>query len=200
MAFKHIILAVCFVTISMALPTKAQALSVESVRFGLYQDKTRLVLDLDRPGAFRAFVLSGPYRMVIDLPSFDWKAGSTKSPQNAGVLATRHGNLQPGISRIVFDLNRPISIQKAFTLPSGGGKRDRLVIDFANVSPTLFEQVKNKVHGTLDPNKAQSGAQTASIITNPSPPPPNGKAKKPLIIIDPGHDYERFFCLAVHYH
>ena len=168
------------------MPLKAHALDVQSVRFGLYQDKTRLVLDLNKRSDFRAFVLSSPYRMVIDLPSFEWKAGAVKGPQDAGVLATRHGNLQPGISRIVFDLNRPISIQKAFVLARDGDKPDRLVIDFSNVSPSLFEQVKNTVHGKLDPNKASGNIQQAAAPIAPKPPP-SGKTQKPLIILDPGH-------------
>ena len=170
--------------LSAFMPKSAAALDVESVRFGVYQDKTRLVLDMDRPSPFRAFVLSAPYRMVIDLPSFEWNAGQVKGPDAAGVKATRHGNLQPGISRIVFDMNRAISIQNAFTLSRSGGKPDRLVIDFANVSPSVFEQVKNKVHGTLDTQK--SIAQEVSTYTPPPPPPP-GKEQKPLVILDPGH-------------
>lgn len=168
-------------------PLSAHALDVNSVRFGLYQDKTRLVLDLSEKADFRAFVLSDPYRMVIDLPSFEWKAGDVTGPQNAGVSATRHGNLKPGISRIVFDLNRAVSIQKAFTLPAGGGKPDRLVIDFSNVSTSLFEQVKNKTHGTLDPNKGQSTTNAAYTPAPKPPPPGSAKAQKPLVIIDPGH-------------
>ena len=171
----------------MFAPLQAFALDVQSVRFGVYQDKTRLVLDLDQPSDFRAFVLADPYRMVIDLPSFDWKAGKAKEPQNAGVTATRHGNLQPGISRIVFDLNRPVSIQNAFILPRSNDKPDRIVIDFNNVPPSLFNQVKSTVHGTLDPEKA-SAQITKKLTPTPKPKPGNNKpSKKPLIIIDPGH-------------
>lgn len=172
------------------MPVKSWALSIDDVRFGLHQDKTRLVLDLDAPAGFQAFVLSDPYRMVIDLPSFTWNAGSVHKPRSAGVSAVRHGNLKPGVSRIVFDLNRPVSIQSAFVLPQGSGKPDRLVIDFANVSPSMFQKIKNKVHGDLNVQntvvpKAQSDARTAgSSVPKPSSKP---SKKKPLVIIDPGH-------------
>lgn len=162
------------------------ALDVQSVRFGLYDNKTRLVLDMDHPSDFRVFVLSDPYRMVIDLPAFEWKAGNVQGPDQAGVTATRHGNLKPGISRIVFDLNRPVNIQKAFTLPAGQGKPDRLVIDFANTSASLFEQAKSQVHGNLNPDTASSASQQAAAMAPPPPPKP-GKEQKPLVIIDPGH-------------
>jgi len=185
--FKHLKFTVLIFLLTAFLPIQAFALNIESVRFGLYQEKTRLVLDLDRPSEFRAFVLSGPYRMVIDLPSFEWKAGDTKAPEDGGVLATRHGNLKPGISRIVFDMNRPVSIQKAFTLPRSGGKPDRLVIDFGNVSPSLFQQIKSTVHGSLDTNKASAQSASLNLAPPPAPKPQKGKIKKPLIILDPGH-------------
>lgn len=185
MALKPFHFALMILLLTLLSPLNARALNIESVRFGLYEEKTRLVLDLDKPADFRAFVLSEPYRMVIDLPSFEWQAGKVQSPQDAGVQATRHGSLKPGISRIVFDLNRPISIQKAFTLPGGAGKPDRLVIDFSNVSPSLFEQIKSTVHGSLDPDRIQT--QNANIATLAPPPPPKPQDQKPLIIIDPGH-------------
>lgn len=167
--------------------TQAYALDLEAVRFGLHEDKTRLVLDLDRTSDFRAFVLGDPYRMVIDLPAFEWRAGDVESPQSAGVLETRHGNLKPGISRIVFDMNRPISIQKAFTLPHNGDKPPRLVIDFANVSPGLFQQTHSSVFGRLNVEDVQSNVAFKGLAKPPSVPIPPKKAEKPLVIIDPGH-------------
>ncbi len=163
---------------------QALALTVQNVRFGEYNSKTRLVIDLDQAADFRTFILPDPVRMVIDLPAFEWRAGQIQSPQSAGVMETRHGNLEPGISRIVFDLNRPVSIQSAFTLPASGEKPPRLVIDFANASPSVFAKTNNSLHGDLgktnahkQPDPPNAPPQTATPTT----------PKKPLIIIDPGH-------------
>ncbi len=172
---------------TLIAPTQGRALDLDAVRFGLHQDKTRLVLDFDQNSDFRAFVLGDPYRMVIDLPDFEWKAGEVDSPQNAGVLATRHGNLKPGVSRIVFDMNRPISIQKAFTLPASGEKPARLVIDFANVSPGLFQKTQSTVFGTLNVDDINSNVALKGIAPKPTAPKPQKKAVKPMIIIDAGH-------------
>lgn len=170
---------------------QAFALSVDDVRFGVHPDKTRLVLDLSSISDFRVFVLSNPYRMVIDLPDFDWQASAIENPLNSKIKAIRHGNLQPGISRIVFDLNEPISIRSAFALPQQTGKSDRLVIDFGSVSEASFQQEKGKVHGTLtvaqevqlQTTKPYRTASLGSV----APPIPERKAEKPLVIIDPGH-------------
>jgi len=166
-------------------PVKSYALNIENVRFGKYPDKTRLVIDLNHKTEFRSFVLGDPYRMVIDLPAFNWQTSSIKDQQAAGISAVRHGNLKPGISRIVFDLNRPIEIKSAFTLPAASGKPNRLVIDFKDTSQSNFTKTQNKIYGTLNIDK---GAQ---ISAAPQPPTPARTAPaiptKPLIIIDPGH-------------
>ena len=165
--------------------SQAFALSIENVRFGHYPDKIRLVIDLDQNAEFRSFVLPDPYRIVIDLPAFTWNTNNVQDQQKAGITGVRHGNLKPGISRIVFDLNRPIAIHKAFTLPAASGKPSRLVIDFANTNASGFASAQRNILGKLNVNNI-------SEISAAAPPPrattaPPKTSKKPLIIIDPGH-------------
>ena len=159
----------------------AHALTIKDIRFGHYPDKTRLVIDLDQNTEFRSFVLSDPYRMVIDLPSFTWQNSEVTNQSSAGITAVRHGNLKPGISRIVFDLNRPVAIHKTFTLPAGSGKPNRLVIDFANTNDAGFATAQKNILGTLNVNN------TPQLSAAAPPPKPQSPTQKPLIIIDPGH-------------
>ena len=178
--------------------TYAHALSVNDVRVGTHPDKTRIVFDLSAISDFRVFTLSDPYRLVIDLPSFDWKAPALTGT-NMGITALRHGNLEAGISRIVFDLNRPINIQSAFALPQQGVKPNRLVIDVSHVSHDHFMRNKGETFGTLTIEPVNLAAKhgvytgrTASSASHPvfTPPAPANKpvqGKKPLIVIDPGH-------------
>jgi N-acetylmuramoyl-L-alanine amidase len=176
----------------------ARALEVRDVRFGVDQDKTRLVIEMDGDADFEVFVLDNPYRMVVDLPAFTWSVGALSQQQAAGVVAVRHGALKLGISRIVFDLNRPVSIQKAFVLPPAQGKPYRMVVDFANVPVSIFAKTKGKSFGELD-----SFAPPLPKVTpqNTEPPrmagavpvpqrknfTPRRVVEKPLVIIDPGH-------------
>lgn len=175
-------LALLSIFASLLFSQSANALTVQDVRFGHYPDKTRLVIDLDRPAQFRSFVLPNPYRMVIDLPAFSWNGQSIHNEKAAGITAVRHGNLKPGISRIVFDLNRPIAIHSAFTLPAASGKPNRLVIDFANTSASGFAAAQNQILGNLNVDNVQQLSAAA-----PPPRPPQQTKQKPLIIIDPGH-------------
>lgn len=179
--------------------TQAFALSVNDVRFGAHPDKTRLVFDLSASSDFRAFTLADPYRLVVDLPTFDWRAGTVPFNAASGVTGVRHGNLEAGISRIVFDLNRPINIETAFVLPSGSGLPDRLVIDITNTDTASFSRTQGQSFGTLELNGGMLRApsdepRTASLSNNNSGfPTPQSKpkatvfTKKPLVIVDAGH-------------
>jgi N-acetylmuramoyl-L-alanine amidase len=184
------------------LPGSAFALSVDQVRFGAHPDKIRLVLDLSEASDFRAFVLDDPYRLVIDLPDFQWRAGNVPNAPNAPdarVTAMRHGNLEPGVARIVFDMNVPVGVRTAFLLPAQDAKPHRLVVDFAEIPASSLAQEKNRVHGTLTagertlsnampaPSAASYQIAGASSAAPPVPPLPPRKMKKPLIVIDPGH-------------
>lgn len=179
----------------LLVPRLSYALEVQNIRFGTYPDKTRMVVELTESTDFRIFVLPDPYRMIIDLPAFTWKAGDMKNQKGIGITAIRHGNLKPGISRIVFDLNRPVSIHNAFTLGRDGKNPNRLVIDFANTNAAGFEMAQREILGGLDVdnlprNKAPEPYEVASLqgMAPPTPAPkPNTQNQKPLIIIDPGH-------------
>ncbi len=171
--------------IGIFLPVQAHALSINQVRFGAHPDKIRLVLDLSQKTDFRVFALANPYRMVIDLPDFEWRAGSASTTPSSGVTALRYGNLQPGVSRIVFDMAKPVAVQGAFIIPAQKGQPTRLVIDFTHVSENVFERNKNASYGTL--------VSTSQILAVPQtvpahkPPAPQGAGYKPLVIIDAGH-------------
>ncbi len=172
------------------MPQHALALSVNQVRFGAHPDKVRLVLDLSAATDFRVFALADPYRMVIDLPDFDWRAGNASTTPSSGVKALRYGNLQPGISRIVFDMARPVAVRGAFIIPAQKNQPNRLVIDFSSVDDAEFQRAKNTIHGTLSTTPANNVLAvpgTQHLVPPQKPPPPDSIVRKPLIVIDPGH-------------
>lgn len=195
-------LFLAFIAVAAFWAGPANALSVDQVRFGVHDGKTRMVLDISAPSDFRVFALADPYRLIIDLPEFEWRAGAVEKPVETGISAVRQGNLEYGISRIVFDMQQPVSLQNAFTLPSQGGKPDRLVVDYVGVTPAAFQLSKNTTLGKLTsgaakplvaPSSPQQNYQTASATTGVVQPEkkPVQKQKsqiyKPLIVLDPGH-------------
>jgi N-acetylmuramoyl-L-alanine amidase len=171
---------------------QAVALSVTDIRFGLHPDKTRMVLELDETSDFRAFVLSDPYRIVIDLPSFSWEVGSIVKPGKSGVTAIRKGALNDGVSRIVVDLDRPMTIKSAFFLPEDKKQPDRLVLDFSAASASEFVNEKNNILGTLSasseaempaPQPSAAAKKAVSSISKSSHSTPSDTASSLLINI-----------------
>ncbi len=149
-----------------------------------------MVLDLDEVTDFRTFVLSSPYRIVVDLPHFTWKAGQTQKPFEAKVDDIRQGKLNQDVSRIVFDMQRPVIIESAFLLPSQDKKSNRIVVDYKFVNNTDFTKNKGTIHGTLSISPTEASLTSNEIPrppTNKERPTQNNKTEKPLIIIDPGH-------------
>jgi len=148
--FRIIFLSICIFVLQI---TNAWALDVNQVRFGVHADKTRIVIELDQQTKFRSFVLPAienkPYRVVVDLPDFNWKAGVIKRPAKTSVTDVRSGILKPGIKRLVIDLNKPAKIKTAFLLPAAKGMPDRLVIDYQTISKTAFAKTKRDPIGTL---------------------------------------------------
>ncbi len=188
---RFLFLILPFILSGVVFPSagSARALTVDDIRFGLHPGKVRMVLELSETAEFRAFVLADPFRMVIDLPSFEWQAGAINKPASSAISGVRQGNLRSGISRIVFDLTGPAVIESAFFLPQNKGLPDRLVIDYANVPHSVFSARKGKILGTLDIDTDSSPVRKASAAV-PVPVPQNKRKKpvaKPLVVIDAGH-------------
>jgi N-acetylmuramoyl-L-alanine amidase len=191
-------------------PDKAAALDVTALRMGTHPDKTRLVIEMDAASAFRTFVLADPVRLVVDLPVFDWRVGSIAKPKGTGIRDIRQGPLQPGISRIVIDLDRPSLIRSAFLIPRGQGQPDRVVIDFSAAQPADFGQGRGKIFGALRvdepvPLATMTSAHSAAIagnLTAPEPKPASRStlpmAQRPLIVLDAGHGGEDPGALGAH--
>jgi N-acetylmuramoyl-L-alanine amidase len=193
-----------------AASLSAYAVEVRAVRLGVHPDKVRMVLELSGPSDFRAFVLDDPTRIIIDLPEFSWTGGSLQNAPGSGIAEMRHGTLQAGISRLVFDTQSPVLLKSAFVLPPQDGAGARLVVDFA-AAPGMeaFQAGKSNVLGTLEvtpsflrapdsaahpaPSQGSEARLAGSYEGRPTPKPRKAQAVgttpvyKPLIVIDPGH-------------
>src|SRR5205823_1650259 len=87
---------------------------VMSARIGEHQDRTRLVIELSDPVNLRAFALANPDRVVIDMPEVSWRLGAPPRPSGFGAVKSyRYGQFRAGNSRMVIDLNQPVTVSDA---------------------------------------------------------------------------------------
>lgn len=165
-----------FIVSFLGFISSAQALDVQDIRFGEYPDRTRLVLDLDRPSEYRAAILADPNRLVLDMPDFKWTGPALHSIQSKSVSSIRLGILEPGVTRLVFDLNAPITIENTFALPKSDSKTDRIVIDFKSSTQGALEAQSKKLYGDFETAKSPDIDRVLQGALDPSqnktPPAP----------------------------
>lgn len=199
------VLAGLAMAVSVGVAPAAQAATVKDIRLGVHPHKVRVVIDADAKLPVTAFELPAPYRIVLDLPTVNWEMDPSEGEKGKGfVTGFRFGQFAPGQSRVVFDLNRPALVDKAFHIPPRDGKGWRLVIDLKTVSAGDFRA------RTAHPTEHAQGARSQAAVFVPPPMPPReGDARKKIVVIDPGHggvdpgtigrkgEYEKRITLAV---
>jgi N-acetylmuramoyl-L-alanine amidase len=146
-------------------------------RLGGDDAHTRFVMDLSRKIDVRAFTLADPYRVVIDTPEVAFQLPAKIGDSGRGLIkAFRFGLMMPGGSRIVFDVAKPVRVDKAFVVDAANGAPARLVLDLAATDRASFMR---KV------------AEDTKVALAENPPPsatsPGAGDSRPLIVLDPGH-------------
>ncbi len=195
------LLFLCFFISIISITSYAQGIAqVSDIRVGVFEEKTRFVLDMSQELNYRIFMLDNPTRIVIDVPTVQWQAGPLPSDRTKIIKDIRHGAFDSDTSRIVLDLNRPAIVATAYVLSPDYGRPYRLVIDLKAASYPSFRQALNNVFGTK-----YTPTQSAKSSNNNTPPASlEGKDPiivyeqnkaidkstplyKPLIVIDAGH-------------
>ena len=153
--------------------------SVSEVRISRHEGLTRVSIALSEAVQFRAYVLGAPYRVIVDLPPVEWQLGAEARLRSPPITAWRFGSVGKDVRRIVFDLNRPVRIQKTFALPPKDKAQEwRLVIDLERISKDEFERILREQRGKL-PDYTAPGDETRAGQ--------RARRDAPLVVIDPGH-------------
>src|SRR5882672_9843965 len=156
---------------------------VMSARIGEHQDRTRLVIELSDPVNLRAFALANPDRVVIDMPEVSWRLGAPPRPSGYGpVKSYRYGQFRAGNSRMVIDLNAPVTVSDALVIPPSSGFGYRVVIDLFPATRAKFDA---QAGWPADLKKRESDAEKlAALIAAQTPATSRGNK---VVVLDPGH-------------
>ena len=94
---------------NLAHASELHAAELHAVRVSTNATGTRAELQLDGPVRYRLIPLSGPDRLVVDLPGVELARGMPL-PAAAGVVrGVRSGHPVAGTTRIVFDLGDKVA-------------------------------------------------------------------------------------------
>ncbi len=158
---------------------------VMSARIGEHEDRTRLVIELSDPVNLRAFALANPDRVVIDMPQVAWRLGAPPKPSGFGpVKSYRYGQFRAGNSRMVIDLNQPVTVADALVIPPSAGFGYRVVIDLFPTNRAKFDSLAG---WPADLKKRESDAEKLAALIAAQQSPPVRSSGKKIIVIDPGH-------------
>jgi N-acetylmuramoyl-L-alanine amidase len=148
-------------------------------RVGGDDAQTRFVMDFTKKVELRAFTLSDPYRVVVDLPQVTFKLPAKTGEAGRGLVkAFRFGLVMQGGSRIVMDVSKPVRIDKAFVVDAAAGQPARLVIDLAATDRDSFMK-GIAAENRPAPAPAASGVEREAVHRGGDP--------RPIIVLDPGH-------------
>jgi N-acetylmuramoyl-L-alanine amidase len=149
--------------------------------------RTRFVADLSETVDFRVFLLSDPYRVIVDLPEVKFLMPSGVGGKGKGLIsAFRYGLFGQGKSRIVIDVLEPVLIEKAFVRAAENGQPARLVIDLVRTSPEQFEQQRKRQTELRSIGPRNFETSTEELGKGPAGGAGHPKTK-PVIVLDPGH-------------
>lgn len=164
----------------LAAPSAAAAEpAVSEVRISQHEGLTRISIAMSEAVQFRAYVLGAPYRVIVDLPPVDWQLGNEARVNAPPVTAWRYGAFSKDVRRIIFDIARPMRIQKTFALPPKDKAQEwRLVIDLEHISKDEFDRILREQRGKLPEYTAPGDEATEG---------PRARKGAPLVVIDPGH-------------
>jgi len=157
---------------------------IMGVRIGEHQDRTRFVVEVSDPFTMRTFTLSGPNRVVVDMPVVQWHLEAPPRPTGRGIVRSyRYGLFRPGNSRFVIDLNSPVAISDPLVIPPAGGYGYRVVIDLFPTTQAKFDQTA----GWPEDLRAREAAAALMASLPPAQQQSPASGEKRIIVIDPGH-------------
>ena len=139
---------------------------ISKIRIINISEGARLIIESDKPIKYEVFSLKNPSRLVVDLAKIKF-SDDFSLPLNKGIVKeVRFGSFNNDISRIVFDLNKPLKNIKTKLLKPSSGKKRMLYIELEANKIILSTKIDNKKK-TFQQSKLSK--------------------KRRTIIIDPGH-------------
>ena len=142
---QKLLIVVCLFALQLLSgPVIAQATRIDSLRVRVAPDYTRLVFDATATPAHKVFLLTNPYRLVIDFKNTRLKQPLAQPPATHALFSRfRSAVKNKRDLRVVIDLKKEVK-PTSFTLKANGIYGNRLVVDLYQKQPTRVVKVTKK--------------------------------------------------------
>ena len=154
------------IALALGVVLPLQAGEVRGVSLGTGATGTRAEIQLEGKGEYKTISLSGPDRLVVDLPASHAMRG-LKLPAGTGVVkSVRTGQPTPDTLRIVFDLASSVVPMKPRLEPTATGAR--LVLEWPGDGPAPQAPVvaSNPQPAPTPVSTVQSAAAATAALTS----------------------------------
>lgn len=157
----------------ISLPTVAWALDIKAIRFGIHEDKRRIVVEASDLVSFHSFVMDSPTRIIIDTKNFSWKSAIISRDKTKLIKDVRLGETTKNTGRIVIETSKPVKIISSFSIPANRATPNKIVIDFQIIEQTGQSNNKAAVqnHLTLLPSEKPLQQQSLGTLLIPGHKP-----------------------------
>lgn len=148
---------------------------------GAKGNATTLKLDFDGQPDYRVFFMENPERLVLELDGAVFRFKDDAGLKAAGLVAElRYGRVSQEKSRLVANLAGPAKIARKTLEKSADSERRRLTIVLEPVAAEAFRR-------QMADQRALIGSSGEVVIKGDRVRPPEKKAGRFRIVIDPGH-------------
>ncbi len=194
--FGSIGMAIVVAAFSIPTVSAADRALVEGIRLSTQAQRTRVVLDIDRPLEARVFAESNPQRLIIDLANTRL-AGSIPrvSKEDIRLARIRFAHHDNGRLRLVFDLKRAVRWSEALFAPAGEYGH-RLVFDIRSKVGDAEASPPPLLRGASAPAASSPSLPSSSSPVAVAVDPDNrcqrgqwdpDRLRDTIVVIDPGH-------------
>ena len=102
-------------------PVEGWTAVIKDIRMWHAPDHSRIVFDMDKNSRYKVFTLESPGRVVIDLGSARLKSDIPRTGTTGQFIRQiRQGSPDGSVTRLVFDLAKPVRYFVRMLKPSGG--------------------------------------------------------------------------------
>jgi N-acetylmuramoyl-L-alanine amidase len=156
-------------------------LAVTSYKMAGDATKMRIVMNFDREPDLKWFLLRGPHRLVLDLPSTEFAINAKDVKARGLVRSVRYGDLGEGVSRLILTGKGPFAVDRLDVLKNEDGNGYRIAIDMSAASVREFDAaLANQALTTGSTVSSGKGGRVGTgAVSNPG--------HRFTVVIDPGH-------------